>query len=92
VLALMNPGGVRNPGFPTAGDVTYGQAFAAQPFGNSLVTLTLTAQDLKDLLEQQFGGCRGQTTAKLLLPSAGFSYRWNADAACGIRPAATASR
>jgi 5'-nucleotidase len=88
VLALMNPGGVRNPGFPTAGDVTYGQAFAAQPFGNSLVTLTLTAQDLKDLLEQQFGGCRGQTTAKLLLPSAGFSYRWNADAACGRKVSA----
>ena len=30
----------------------------AQPFGNSLVTMTLSAQDIKDVLEQQFAGCR----------------------------------
>ena len=42
-----------------AGNVTYGEAFTIQPFGNSLVTLTLTAQQLKDVLEQQFAGCRG---------------------------------
>ena len=47
----MNPGGVRNPGFTFAsspagegdGNVTYGEAFTVQPFGNSLVTMTLTA-------------------------------------------------
>jgi len=36
------------------GRVTYGEAFAAQPFGNALVTMTLTARELKDALEQQF--------------------------------------
>src|SRR5262249_52692127 len=51
VVALMNAGGVRNPGFVAANgiyphDVTYGEAFTVQPFGNSLVTLTLTAQQL----------------------------------------------
>ena len=58
-LAFMNPGGVRSPGIvnrrpPTYPyDFTYGNAFTVQPFGNSLVTMTLTAQQIKDLLEQQ---------------------------------------
>jgi len=88
-VALMNPGGVRNPGFLFSqisgsegpGDITYGEAFTAQPFGNSLVTMTLTTQQIKDLLEQQFAGCLNQTTNRVLLPSAGFSYSWRADAA-----------
>ncbi|MDP4302451.1 bifunctional metallophosphatase/5'-nucleotidase [Leptothrix discophora] len=93
VIAFMNPGGVRNPGFTfpssTAGEgdgnVTYGEAFTVQPFGNSLVTLTLSAQQIKDLLEQQFVGCRGQGTQRILIPSAGFKYTWNSAAACDSR-------
>ena len=48
-IAFMNRGGVRTPGFTYKqrggegdGNVTYGEAFTAQPFGNSLVTMTLT--------------------------------------------------
>ncbi len=93
VIAFMNPGGVRNPGFtfPSSpagegdGNVTYGEAFTVQPFGNSLVTLTLTAQQIKDTLEQQFVGCRGQGTQRILIPSAGFKYTWNSAAACDAR-------
>lgn len=93
-IALMNRGGVRTPGFTFKqranegdGNVTYGEAFTAQPFGNSLVTMTLTAQQLKDVLEQQFAGCRGQlpTATRLMIPSAGFKYRWNGAKACGER-------
>ncbi|MEC5386771.1 bifunctional metallophosphatase/5'-nucleotidase [Uliginosibacterium sp. H3] len=79
-VAFMNPGGVRNPGFtaaPFPHDVTYGEAFTVQPFGNSLVTVTLTNQNLKDVLEQQFSGCMGQTTQKILLPSAQLKYQWD---------------
>lgn len=85
-IAFMNGGGVRSPGFP-AGRVTYAQAFTVQPFGNSLVTLTLTAQQLRDALEEQFAGCRGQspTTTRIMLPSAGFKYTWDATRACGER-------
>jgi len=79
VIAFMNPGGVRNPGFP-AGNVTYGQAFTVQPFGNSLVTMTLTAQQIKDLLEQQFVGCLGQGTQRILQISNGLKYEWSAGA------------
>jgi 5'-nucleotidase len=93
-IAFMNRGGVRTPGFTYRqrgsegnGNVTYGEAFTTQPFGNSLVTMTLTAQDLKDVLEQQFAGCRGQlpTATRLMIPSAGFKYRWDGAKACDQR-------
>jgi len=85
-IAFMNAGGVRNPGFAVAGasypyNVTYGDAFTVQPFGNSLVTLTLTATQLKNLLEQQFVGCLGQTAQRIMQVSNGLSYSWSASAA-----------
>ena len=94
VMAFMNAGGVRSPGFvapviapATAGvypyNVTYGNAFTTQPFGNSLVTMTLTAQQIKDVLEQQFVGCLGQLTQRIMQISNGLKYSWNAaNAAC----------
>jgi 5'-nucleotidase len=94
VIAFMNRGGVRTPGFTFAqsgsegnGNVTYGEAFTTQPFGNSLVTLTLTTQDLKNVLEQQFAGCRGQsaTATRIMIPSKGFKYTWDGAAACDAR-------
>ena len=94
VLALMNPGGVRNPGFlftgsPVGegdGNVTYGEAFQVQPFGNSLVTMTLTTQQIRDVLEQQFPNCFGQTSfARVMLPSKGLHYDWDHTQACGAK-------
>ena len=35
------------------GEVTYGEAFAVQPFGNLLVTMDLTGAQIEQLLEQQ---------------------------------------
>jgi len=85
VLALVNQGGVRSPGFnvPSASyphEVTYQEAFAVRPFGNSLVTLTLSAADLKTLLEQQFPGCNGQTAHKIFQLSNGLHVEWSASA------------
>lgn len=55
VVAFINPGGVRADILPGAGGgVTFGQLFAAQPFGNLLVTSTFTGAQLKAILEQQF--------------------------------------
>ena len=84
VAAFMNAGGVRSPGFTASAyphDVTYGEAYTVQPFGNSLVTLTLTAQQIKNVLEQQFVGCLGQTTQRILQVSNGLKYSWSASAA-----------
>ena len=94
-IAFMNGGGVRSPGFTFAsspagegnGNVTYGEAFTVQPFGNSLVTLSLTTQNIRDFLEEQFAGCLGQspTATRFALPSAGFKYSWDGAKACGSR-------
>jgi 5'-nucleotidase len=79
VAAFMNPGGVRSD--LAAGDVTFGEAFTVQPFGNSLVTLTLTGAQLLEVLKQQW--C-GQESPKVLLPSAGVHYSYSAAAAAAL--------
>lgn len=90
-IAFMNAGGVRSPGFVNAAgtypyNVTYGNAFTVQPFGNSLVTMTLTAQQLKNVLEQQFANCNGQGTSNRIMQiSNGFKYTWNSAGTCGTR-------
>jgi 5'-nucleotidase len=86
-VAFMNPGGVRadlianfQAGGEAAGEVTYGEAFTVQPFGNSLVTKTMTGAQIRTLLEQQFVGCGSQTVKRILQISAGLNYRQNAAA------------
>jgi 5'-nucleotidase len=89
-IAFMNPGGIRGgptfgflftpSGSEAPGEVTYGEAFTVQPFGNSLVTKTMTGAQIHLLLEQQFVGCGGQTTQRILQISAGFSWVRNASA------------
>jgi 5'-nucleotidase len=77
VAAFMNPGGVRAD-FAGDGEVTYGDAFTVQPFGNSLVTMTLTGAQLAEMLAQQW--C-GQSSQRILLPSKGVTYTWDASVA-----------
>jgi 5'-nucleotidase len=86
-IAFMNPGGVRADLIPAANnDVTYGQLFNVQPFGNSLVVKTLTGAQIRLLLEQQFNsGSNTVAAPRVLLPSAGFAYSYNLAAAPGSR-------
>jgi 5'-nucleotidase len=91
-LALMNPGGIRadfdadaSPGGEAVGEITYGEAFTVQPFNNLVVTYSLTGAQLKDVLEQQFAGYKGQTTQKILQVSAGVTYTWSASAPLGSK-------
>jgi 5'-nucleotidase len=97
VLAIMNEGGVRTglsfaPGKAGVADgkVTYGELVSAQPFGNDLVTMTLTGEQIRILLEEQFKGCALGARAgdgdvpkddRRLEVSAGFHYTWHRDAA-----------
>jgi 5'-nucleotidase len=84
-LAFMNPGGIRqdlrvtdiSSGGEAPGEVTYGEAFTVQPFGNSLVTKTMTGAMIRDVLEQQFQGCGGQAAPKTLQISYTFRYESN---------------
>jgi 5'-nucleotidase len=95
-LAFMNPGGIRadmrrtdiSSGGEAVGEVTYGEAFTVQPFGNSLVTKTMTGDMLRRLLQQQFraGGvpCNGSTApaeGRVLQISSTFKYESNPAAA-----------
>ena len=83
-LAFMNPGGIRgdlrvsdiSSGGEAPGQVTYGEAFTVQPFGNSLVTKTMTGDMIRRLLQQQFRGCGGTAPAegRFLQISSTFSY------------------
>jgi 5'-nucleotidase len=91
-LALMNPGGIRaDLVYAPDGVVTYGDAFAVQPFNNLVVTLTYTGAQLKAVLEQQFAGCDGQGSAtRILQVSAGFTYSYDATKPCGSKVTALA--
>jgi 5'-nucleotidase len=90
VVAFMNPGGIRadltylQGGSEGDGNVTYGEAFTVQPFGNSLVTMTLTGTQIDALLEQQAtAGSDG--LGRTLQVSNGFTYTWNASAPNGSK-------
>ncbi|MGW4960783.1 bifunctional metallophosphatase/5'-nucleotidase [Nonomuraea sp. NPDC004186] len=92
-IALMNPGGVRasltyatSPANEGDGVVTYGEAFTVQPFNNLMQVVTLTGAQLKTVLEQQFtGGPNNQPFAKILQPSANFTYTYSRSAAWGSK-------
>jgi len=84
VAAFMNSGGVRAgllfnqiSGGEQPGEVTYGEAFTVQPFGNTLVVKTCSGQALYNVLEQQFNNpAPGQN--RIMLVSANVHYQWNA--------------
>jgi len=84
-IAFTNTGGIRSPLRPRApnGVVTYGDVFTMQPFGNALVTMTMTGAQLKALLESQWRGASGR--ARFLQPSASLTYGWRGDAPAGAR-------
>jgi 5'-nucleotidase len=98
VIAFMNPGGIRadftfnqQSGGEQPGEVTFGESFTVQPFGNSLVVKTMTGAQIKTLLEQQFDNpARGQM--RILQVSAGFSYSYDARRAAGDRVDASSIR
>ncbi|MFN3303594.1 MAG: bifunctional metallophosphatase/5'-nucleotidase [Roseateles sp.] len=74
-IAFMNPGGIRadlvvEPGKPT----TMSDLLAIQPFGNEIVVLTLSGQQLWDILQRQLP--KGDAAPRLLQPSSTLRYRW----------------
>ena len=90
VVAFMNRGGMRNDilfassGPESDGELTYAEAFSVHPFGNSMVTMTLTGRQIDALLEQQFRD-EEVTTRGVLQVSRGFSYAWDGTQPVGSR-------
>jgi 5'-nucleotidase len=77
-VALMNLGGIRTD--LNAGDITYGELFAIQPFGNRLVRVNLSGAQLLRALEQQW-----RSTPSRMLQISGMSYVWDPQAPVGQR-------
>jgi 5'-nucleotidase len=87
VIAFMNPGGIRadltydsSKYGEAPGDVTFEEAFTVQPFNNYLVSMTLTGQDIYDLLAQQLPRANVPST-RILQVSQGFTYQLGASGA-----------
>jgi 5'-nucleotidase len=75
IVAFTNPGGLRaDVAAKDDGAVTYGDLFASQPFRNQLVTLSLSGDRIKAMLEQQWLDPR---RPRILQVSKGFSYAWD---------------
>jgi 5'-nucleotidase len=79
-IAIMNQGGLRADLTPRDGQVTYEQVFAVHPFGNFLITMSLTGSEIDALLENQYSG-----GDRLLQVSRGLSYKWSDSKPTGER-------
>ncbi|MGO4614180.1 bifunctional UDP-sugar hydrolase/5'-nucleotidase [Nocardia sp. 2YAB30] len=86
VAAFMNPGGVRAD--LEAGPITYGDIFTVQPFGNQVVTRTLTGTQILRLLEQQWADVSKPTVLSL----AGITYTYSDTAPTGAKVIADSVR
>jgi 5'-nucleotidase len=69
-FAFMNPGGIRAD--LSQGNVTWGALFTIQPFGNQMVRMTMTGQQIYDLLAQQWS----TPAAPKMLQISGLTYSW----------------
>jgi 5'-nucleotidase len=85
-IAFMNPGGLRaDMAFAPDGVLTYKEAATVQSFANTLVTLSMTGEQIRQALEQQWQPT-GATRPYLKLGiSAGFEYVYDPAAAPGSR-------
>ncbi|KGN35857.1 5'-nucleotidase [Knoellia flava TL1] len=92
-IAFMNVGGVREdlpmkPKYSEApGQITYAEAFDVAPFNNLLVSLDLTGDQIRQVLEQQYQpvAARGSRPMLALGVSEGFTYTWDATQPQGSR-------
>lgn len=91
-IALMNAGGLREDllveaveGRPGDGEgvVTYGEAFAVQPFANDVVTKSYTGAELRQVLEEQWQPAGASRPVLWMGISEGFTYTYDPGAPRG---------
>lgn len=68
-IAFMNPGGIRAD--IDKGDITWEEAYIVQPFNNDLVKMTMTGEQIRRVLNQQWG------INTNMLQISGFTYTWD---------------
>ncbi|GAA4285964.1 bifunctional metallophosphatase/5'-nucleotidase [Georgenia daeguensis] len=82
-FGIINPGGIRADLDPDGnGVVTYAEAFAVQPFGNTIGTIDLTGEQVVTMLEQQFQPASSRPVLRLGL-SADVDYTYDPTAPQG---------
>ena len=82
-LAFMNPGGIRAD--IAAGDVTYAELFAVQPFDNQVVRLEMTGDQVYRVLEQQFQTDNNGNPRTRILQVSGLEFSYNSTNPAGQR-------
>jgi 5'-nucleotidase len=75
LFAFVNPGGIRND--LKAGPVTWGRLFDTQPFGNEMVTMLMTGQQIYDVLAEQWS----DAAHPKMLQVSGLTYQWRSNGA-----------
>jgi 5'-nucleotidase len=78
-VAFMNPGGIRTD--VNAGQVTWGQLFSVQPFGNVMTKMTMTGQQIVDVLNQEWSA---DPNGRILQVS-GLAFTWDSTRAANAR-------
>jgi len=82
-VGFMNPGGIRKDlEVGEGGVVSFGQAQAVLPFGNTLVVQDLRGAQLRELLEQQW---KREGKGYMLQVSGSLSYQWDSTRPPGQR-------
>lgn len=77
-FGFMNPGGIRAS--IDKGPINWGSIFTVEPFGNDLVSLNITGEQVRTLLNQQW-----TETKTNILQLSGLSYTWSAELPIGKR-------
>ncbi len=86
-IGFMNPGGIRKDlETGEGGVVSFGQAQAVLPFGNTLVVMDLTGAQLRRVLEQQWDR-PAASSPSILTVSSSLTYDWDATQPVGRRTA-----
>ena len=78
-IALMNPGGLRSD--LHSGSLTWGDVLTLQPFGNHLVTLDMTGEQLLGVLEEEWP--KDNRLLPKILKTSGLRFSWDATAGSG---------
>ena len=91
-MAFMNPGGLRadlryasTGASDPAGNLTFAEAAAVQPFANTLVVVDMTGAQIEQALEQQWQPAGSSRPFLKLGVSKGLSYTYDPAAASGER-------
>jgi 5'-nucleotidase len=97
-IAFMNPGGVRanltyasSPAGEGDGVVTFAEAFAVQPFGNTLITYAMTGAQIVSVLQQQCQPAGASRPFLHLGVSEGFTYDLATTIVAGVCTSVTVS-